>query len=125
MNTTTPEPQEIEVRINDHVLVTYTKSDEHRWWDGESYRPNCDYQVYVTATLGDATIQWFIGGKLLQPLEDWILHDLTIEVGAYASEDELFPIVTEHYDNLKVQLKAQGNESLRTWIQLAREKGKF
>ncbi len=116
--------EEIEVRINDHVLVTYTK-DPKRTWCGDRYEQDFDYEVWVVATLGDATLQYFILGRKLQPMEHWLVMDISFDLGRSIDGEDNEPIIYEDYDDINKQLSTPGFESLHTWVKLARQKGRF
>lgn len=115
---------EIEVRINDHVLVTYTK-DPKRTWCGDRYEQDFDYEVWVVATLGDCTLQYFILGRKLQPMEHWLCMDIAFDLGRVVDGEETESLIYEDWDDVDKTLNTPGFESLHTWVRLARQKGGF
>lgn len=124
---TIDEPKEIKTRLNDYVTVTHEVTEEGKEWRDleKEYRANAVYQVYVEANIGDSWVSYAIAGELLIPLEDWIILDVHVNIGRLTkkqSADEEDFVLYHDFEDLSIPLKAEGNESLRTWIKQFRER---
>lgn len=100
------------VRINEHVLVEYTRDKAE---DG-----TYSFDVYVLNTMGPYIIQSFIQGSSDWELDDWQLVDVTITGQMSIGDDEFLDI-----DVPNIDLSLEYVPDIRTWIKMAAEKGAF
>ena len=117
------DPQETKTRLNDYVTVTHSITEAGQEWREEEkeYRENALYDIYVSLTLGDTDITYYITGSLLTPIEDWTIMDIYISIGPISPKSFL---INRNFENLETSVGNPGNESLRTWLKQFREKAR-
>jgi hypothetical protein len=108
------DPDEYELRLNDHVLVEWTVDPP------EEGRPENLINAYVVIEMGDASISMYIVGLTdTEPLSEWILHDIYTRFGT----DPKNPVYSHEEENIDVRVGYM--PTLMTWLKLAKEKGAF